>query len=155
MLEPARSYNSAYRSYPNDCTNFVSQALNWSGWQHVGGWYDDPHYWWYSPSTVVVWGRAEARAWINATYLWYFARYSGRGVNASSIYDFLPGDVLQIDYSAQDGVLDHTEIATTVDSGGNVFFTSHSVSVLDKSFWDIAAGNPGAAYYGTLMNYSY
>lgn len=150
------NYNSAYRTYSNDCTNFVSQALNWGGWQHNGGWYDDTNYWWYSPSIVVAWGgRAESRSWIQTNYFWWFARNSGRARNAAYLSDFRPGDVLQIDQSVPDGYLDHTEIVTSKDSSGNIYLTSHSVNVLDKPFWTIYYQYPGAAFYGSIMNYSY
>jgi hypothetical protein len=38
------NYNTAYRRYVNDCTNFTSQAINWGGWQHKTGWYTDPNF---------------------------------------------------------------------------------------------------------------
>ena len=156
-------YNTAYRVYYDqnsgnlaDCTNFVSQAMNWGGWQHAGGWYQDAHYWWYSPNNIVQWGnKAEAWSWINANYWYFFARYSGRVLNATYLSDFRPGDVLQLDYSSNDGILDHTEIVTTKDSNGNLYLTSHAINVHNKSFWDIYAQNPGAAYYGSLMLYQY
>jgi hypothetical protein len=150
------NYNSAYRTFASDCTNFVSQALNWAGWQHIGGPYDDPHNWWYSNNIILQWGgRAEARSWINTNSFYWFARYSGRAHDAAYLSDFRPGDVLQIDKGTPDGILDHTEIVTKKDSSGNIFLTSHSINVLDKPFWDIYYQYPGAYFYGTLMNYSY
>ena len=150
------NYNTAYRVYGNDCTNFVSQAMNWAGWQHIVGWYDDAHNWWYSPNNEIQWGgRAESRSWINATYFILFSRYSGRATDALYLSDFRPGDVLQIDQSPPDNILDHTEIVTTKDSKGDIYLTSHSVNVLDKPFWDIYYQYPGAKYYGTIMKYSY
>ena len=107
------SYNSAYRTYGNDCTNFTSQALNWTGWQHAGGWYDDAHYWWYSTNPVVAWGgRSEARSWINVHYFYFFARYANRATNAQYLTDFRVGDTLQVDFGSPDGTLDHNTIVT-------------------------------------------
>jgi hypothetical protein len=150
------NYNTAYRTYGNDCTNFTSQALNWGGWQHKGGWYSDANYWWYSPSAVAVWGgRAESRSWINVHYFYFFARYSGRAYNAAYISDFTLGDTLQIDFGTADGTLDHNTIVTKDNGNGNIFLTYHSNNTLDISIWDVVAKTPGAAYYGTLFNYFY
>lgn len=47
------NYNPAYRNYNGsggDCTNFVSQALNWGGWQHTSGAYLSLNAWWYNPN---------------------------------------------------------------------------------------------------------
>lgn len=150
------NYNSAYRSYGNDCTNFVSQASNWGGWQHIGGWYDDPHYWWYSPNNIVEWGgRAEARSWINVQYYYFFARYSGRATNAQYLSDFTIGDTLQVDYGTPDGWLDHNTIVTRDDGNGNIYLTYHSNNTLNMSIWEFIHRTPGANYYGTLYNYYY
>ena len=150
------NYNGAYRAYDNDCTNFTSQALNWSGWQHVGGWYDDPNYWWYSNNPIIQWGgRAESRSWINVHYFYFFARYSGRAYNAQYLTDFRIGDTLQVDFDAVDGWLDHNTIVTQNNGGGNIFLTYHSNDTLNKSIWDFIASTPGANYYGTLFYYQY
>lgn len=158
-------YNPAYRVYYDqnsgnlaDCTNFVSQAMNWGGWQHIGGWYSDANNWWYDPALPweLAWGnKGESFTWINAHYFYFFARYAARVSNAATLSDFRPGDVLQIDFGTPNGILDHTEIVTTKDSNGNIYLTSHAVNVHNKSFWDIYAQNPGANYYGSLMYYQY
>ena len=130
--------------------------MNWGGWQHKGGWYSDPNYWWYSPSAVAGWGgRAESRSWINVHYFYFFARYSGRAYNASYISDFTLGDTLQVDFGTPDGTLDHNTIVTKDNGNGNIFLTYHSANTLDISIWDFVARTPGANYYGTLFNYFY
>jgi hypothetical protein len=150
------SYNTGYRTYSNDCTNFTSQALNWAGWQHVGGWYDDAHYWWYSPSAVLSWGgRTEARSWVNVHYFYYFARYANRVTDAQYLAQFDLGDNFHFDFSPPDGILDHNAIVTKNNGGGNIFLTYHSVNTLDISIWDVIARTPGANYYGSLMKTSY
>jgi hypothetical protein len=150
------NYNTGYRTYSNDCTNFTSQALNWAGWQHIGGWFDDAHYWWYSPSAVLSWGgRAEARSWVNVHSFYYFARYANRVTDAQYLAQFDLGDNFHFDFSPPDGILDHNAIVTKNNGGGNIFLTYHSVNTLDISIWDVIARTPGANYYGSLMKTSY
>lgn len=152
------NYNTAYRNYSTqrgDCTNFVSQAVNWSGWQHNGGYYLDYHYWWYSPFVQEKWGnKSESRSWTYTNGLYWFARYSGRAFSASSWGQFYPGDILQVDKSEvgrqPDGALDHTYFVTKVDSN-NIYLTAHDANVHDVPFFgDIANRWPGANWYGTL-----
>jgi hypothetical protein len=150
------NYNTAYRSYGNDCTNFVSQASNWGGWQHIGGFYLDNHYWWYSPNPILAWGnKTEARSWVNVQDYYFFARNAGRAFNAQSILDFIIGDTLQVDYGTPDGILDHNTIVTANNGNGNIFLTYHSTNTRNISIWDFIARTPGANYYGTLYYSQY
>jgi hypothetical protein len=156
------NYNSAYRDYTNnggDCTNFVSQALNWGGWQHVVGLYYDPHFWWYSPKYISSWQNDESLTWVNVHYFWYFARYSGRAEDAHYLSDFWLGDTMQVDFAdpTPDGWLDHNAIVTN-KIGDNFFLTYHTPNTRDKSFWDFLMTNQETAqanYYGTLPFYYY
>jgi hypothetical protein len=150
------NYNSAYRAYGNDCTNFVSQSSNWAGWQHIGGWYLDDNNWWYSPNPMVTWGnKTESRSWVNVQDYYFFARNSGRAFNAQYQTDFTVGDTLQVDFSKPDGILDHNTIVTRDDGNGNIFLTYHSNNTLNMSIWEFYYRTPGANYYGTLYYYTY
>ncbi len=158
------NYNTAYRNYSTlggDCTNFVSQAVNWGGWQHNGGFYLDYHYWWYSPGgNIEQWGnKGESRSWTYTNGLYWFARYSGRAFSASSWGQFYPGDILQVDKGEAgrqpDGALDHTYFVTKVDNN-NIYLTAHNTNVHDVPFFgDLANRWPGAKWYGTLPYYQY
>ena len=155
------NYNSAYRTYNDrggDCTNFVSQALNWGGWQHKGGWYTNSNYWWYDPvfPWVVEWGnKGESRSWINVgNYFYWFARNSGRAFNARYWSDFRIGDTLQVDFN-RDGYLDHNALVTRNDGGGNIYLTYHTNDTLDIPIRDFWARTSGSNYYGTLNYYNY
>lgn len=152
--------NTAYITYQNDCTSFVSQALNWGGWQHIGGWYTDDNNWWYSPNRILAWGdKTQANSWIVTNDFYWFARNSGRATNANYFSDLRLGDVIQMNYTKVNGVLngilDHTMIVTKIDSNGAIYVTEHSDPHIDKSLWDINNQYPGAAYYGTVMRYQY
>jgi len=51
----AKSFNPDYVQFPNDCTNFVSQALRAGGWEMVGADVTDTFSdskWWYGLSSI-------------------------------------------------------------------------------------------------------
>ena len=122
----AMSDNPAYgRIEPNDCTNFVSQALFAGGWSMVGGSCDDrkdKNVWWFNPMECRwVGGRpwtTEVKAsftWGGAQNLYWFMQESGRGVEVSDPMDLEIGDVLQMDMGAGQynaGRIGHSMIVT-------------------------------------------
>ncbi len=156
----AQNPNPAYRRYDKgDCTNFMSQALNWAGWQHIGGWYSNPNYWWYDPASPweISWGnKGESWSWINAHYLHLFMLYSKRGFSATSWSQFLPGDIIQIDFAnpQPDGTIDHSMMITKIENG-EIFVTQQSPPYVDRKFKEVIDNNPGANYYGMLFYYQY
>lgn len=96
----AYSRNPAYRDYaPNDCTNFVSQALRAGGWTDKLGWWRDWNNWWYNAQN-------ETESWTYVAAMRQFMSTSGRGQSLAYINDLQKGDVLQVDFS-QNGSWDH------------------------------------------------
>lgn len=138
----AWSYNSSYRRFPGvDCTNFILQAVAYGGWGHVGGWYNDAHYWWYN------WAN-QSTSWINAHYWWWFARYNGRTTLLSNLYYMLPSDVMQADWNGYTGGLipEHT-MMVTAKSGSELYLSYHSTDTRNRSLYSILVSSPGAAYW--------
>lgn len=137
------NYNNAYRTFPNDCTNFISQAMYAGGWTMVSGYYTSNDVWWYN--------------WLNQSYTWagahnwyFFARGSGRTSSLSSVWNMQLGDVLQIDFQ-RDGQIDHTMIVTWVGTS-DLYLTYHTNDNLNRSLQSIIDQYPNAWYYAHRMS---
>lgn len=139
-------YNSEYRSFDLDCTNFVSQAVDAGGWPHVSGWYRSTDAWWYNLAN-------QTWTWVNAHYWWWFTHDRPRG-DLVPVGDLEPGDILQIDFD-KDGYLDHSMIVTFKDGQGTVCLTYHTTNTKDRSIIDIQNQYPNANYYGWHLLSSY
>jgi hypothetical protein len=146
------NYNSSYRAYDNDCTNFISQAVRAGGWpfDEVGerttndAWYYGSFTW----TTTYSWAGAH-------NFNLFFAE-SGRGWAAQYFSDMLAGDLLQADFGpSPDGNISHSMVVTKKDSYGNLYLTYHSNSTRDRLLSDIQAANPGTNWYGLLLKYSF
>lgn len=132
------NYNPAYRSFPADCTNFISQAMYAGGWTMVTGYYTNNNVWWYN--------------WLNQSYTWagahnwyFFARGSGRTSYLSNVWYMLIADVLQMDFT-RDGQINHTMIVTVVGSS-DLYLTYHSDNTLNRSLNSIILQYPNSWYY--------
>jgi hypothetical protein len=137
------NYNSAYRDFsPNDCTNFISQAVRDGGWTDVPGWYRSTSAWWYNVT--------QSWTWINPHYWFWFTHDRPRGTPASNLTDLELGDILQIDFD-RDGYMDHSMIVTYKDCDGTIYLTYHSTNTLNRSIWDIYNSHPNANYYGWCL----
>ena len=146
------SYNSAYRAYDNDCTNFISQAVKAGGWP-----YDDvgertaSNTWYYGSFTFTT-----SYSWAGAHNFNLFFAQSGRGWAAQYFSDLLAGDLLQADFGpSPDGNISHSMVVTKKDTYGNIYLTYHSYNTRDRLLSDIQASNPGTAWYGLLLKYSF
>jgi Putative amidase domain len=156
----AMTDNPAYgRIEPNDCTNFVSQALLAGGWTMVGGSCDDRKdntAWWFKPMDCRwVGGRpwtTEVKAsftWGGAQNLYWFMKESGRGADVSDPMDLEIGDVLQMDmgtghYNA--GRIGHSMIVTD-KSATDLFLSYHEDHHLDEPLSAIKSRYPSARWY--------
>lgn len=93
----AESRNPSYRDFaPEDCTNFVSQALYAGGWQYR----QDGYYDWFYYTT------GQSLSWINAYSMKQFLNFAGRATFLSYFEDLLIGDVLTADWYS-DGSVNH------------------------------------------------
>jgi hypothetical protein len=137
------NYNTSYRSFTNDCTNFVSQAMRAGGWADNNGPYIDDHYWWYSALNQTF-------SWAGAENWYKYARvYSGRVTALTNVYSLRPGDVLQVKYSGYT-VIDHSMIVTQY-TGGEVYLTYHSNNKHNVSFSWFSAQYTGETYFAQLV----
>lgn len=146
------SYNSAYRAYDNDCTNFISQAVRAGGWPFdETGERTANDTWYYGSFTWTT-----SYSWAGAHNFNLFFAQSGRGWAATYFSDMIAGDLLQADFGpSPDGNISHTMIVTKKDSYGNIYLTYHSNNTRDRLLSDIQASNPGTSWYGLLMKYSF
>ena len=156
----AMTDNPTYgRIEPNDCTNFVSQALLAGGWGMVGGSCDDrkdKNVWWFKPMDCRWVGmrpwESEVKAsfsWGGAQNLYWFMRESGRGAEVSDPMDLEIGDVLQMDmgpghYNA--GRIGHSMIVTD-KSASELFVSYHEDHHLDEPLSAIKSRYPSARWY--------
>ena len=134
------SYNPSYRSYPADCTNFVSQAVYSGGWYFVSGLYTSNNAWWYNYLN-------QTRTWAGAHNWFQFTKQRPRGYIARYFSDMQPGDILQADLN-RDGTIDHSMIVTKKDSSGIIYLTYHTSNTKDKSINSVRSSYPNALYYG-------
>lgn len=135
------NYNPDYRSFSDrggDCTNFISQALNAGGWEHISGLYTDYRYWWYNSLN-------QTRSWINVDMWASFTLYRGRAYNLQYLDELGLSDILQMDFDGVDGK-DHSMIVSYVSSGV-AYLTYHTTNTLRRSVWSIYESYPTAVYY--------
>jgi hypothetical protein len=137
-----QNYNRNYRSFPKDCTNFVSQAVRHGGWSRVFGYalYKYPTVWYYDSVT-------QSWSWVNANVWFGFVNSRPRARWMSDFTKLVPGDVIQADWE-RDGIIDHTMIVTSKDNSGSLYLTYHSNNNKDKPFNDLRATYRGAVFYG-------
>jgi hypothetical protein len=146
------NYNSSWRTYGNDCTNFVSQAV------YTGGWpYDETgsrtasDTWYYGMFTATT-----SYSWAGAHNFYQFTNQSGRAFIATYFSDMLPGDVLQADWGpTPDGTVNHTMIVTYKSPGGTIYLTYHTNNTRDRSIDDLLATNPGTNWFGWELYYNF
>lgn len=142
------NYNTAYREYPNDCTNFTSQAFRAGGWpfDETGG-RTDPDTWYYGSFTWTT-----SYSWAGAHNFYLFFRQSGRGFMAQYFSDLIRGDLVQADFGpTPDGNISHSMLVTHVDSNNNAYVTYHTNDTKNRPLQDLLATNPGTRWYGLLM----
>ncbi|WP_257458443.1 amidase domain-containing protein [Archangium lipolyticum] len=130
--------NPAYRSFSNDCTNFISQAMYAGGWSMVEGWYQSSSVWWYSSLN-------QSYTWAGAHNWYFFATGSGRTTTLSNVWYLALADVLQMDFE-RDNNINHTMIVTQT-SGSERYLTYHSTDTLNRSLSSLIAAFPSAWYY--------
>jgi hypothetical protein len=134
------NYNTSYRSFGNDCTNFISQIMSVGGWEQTGGDPTNNANWWYIVST-------QSYSWAGAQNWGLFAQvYSHRTAPLGNVYEMLTTDVLQVDWDHPDeepgeeeGNLDHTMIVTgylgTAGAADEIYLTYHSTDRWNVPFW--------------------
>lgn len=135
--------NPAYRSFSEDCTNFISQAMRAGGWTDVSGWYRDTRHWWYN--------------WLNQTWSWVGVRHwfefalthSRRTALLSQPRALWEGEVLQVDFE-NNGSMDHSMIVTR-KTASEIFLTYRTVNTFERSFASLSLAFPNARWFPHLI----
>lgn len=131
------TYNTNYRSFNNDCTNFISQVLRRGGWDYDNGWYRSNNNWWYN-------------SW-NQTYSWAgaenWSRFAPRRTTwLDNVWRQMPSDIMQMDFD-RNGNKNHSMVATARNSNGQIYFTYHTTNTKNRSLSSILNSYPNAWYY--------
>jgi hypothetical protein len=141
-------YNTAYKAYGNDCTNFVSQALKAGGWSFndYGGSYLANDQWYYYPYVAT-------RSWTSTPDFFVWATSgSGRTYELSYLNSMGPADVEIADWEG-DGLKDHTMMVTSWAAGGapggynDIRVTYHTNDTRDISIWTLYSNHPSGIWY--------
>jgi len=135
--------NPAYRSFAENCTNFISQAMRAGGWTNVYGWYRDARHWWYN--------------WLNQTWSWVGVRHwhefafthSRRTGLLSWPRSLLEGEVLLVDFQP-DGTKDHSMIVTR-KTATEIYLTYNTVDHLNRSFASLSLAFPNARWFPHMI----
>ncbi|MEU4190299.1 amidase domain-containing protein [Kribbella sp. NPDC026611] len=129
-------YNTSYRAFSNDCTNFISQALKYGGWAYDYGWYRSGSNWWYNR--------------LNQTYTWSgaenWSHFAPKRTSwLSSVWYLLRADVLLADWD-HNGAINHAMIVTQKTSS-MVYLSYHTNDSHNTPLSIIISHNPGTTYY--------
>jgi len=149
----AQSPNSAYYTFPQDCTNFVSQSLFAGGWTMIQGqkqsssvWYCDKKEWYsfaISPASYT---------WAGARNFHDFLSGSGRAKLAKKPEDLTLGDVVQMSNS---GGIHHTMLVTGLVTGSynDLTMSYHTPNTPHRLLSDISAKSNGETFiYWKLLD---
>ena len=131
----AQNYNDFWPVDPvSDCTNFISQALLFGGWQMIGDVLSDDDDAWYGTATPAVFPFNEGRSIFYRSHSWggaepfaQFLRASGRGTPCAQ-GDLRLGDVVQL--LDQQGMAHHSMIVTA-GIGSKCSLSYHTKDRLD------------------------
>lgn len=135
-------YNPAFRAFPNDCTNYVSQCL-YAGGSPMHG---SPHRekgWWYT-------GESWSYSWAVAHSMRWYLSSSLTGLTAVEKQDareLALGDVICYDFDGN-GRWDHTTIVTSFDGNGEPLVNAHTANSRAR-YWtyeDSTAWTPNIQY---------
>ncbi|MFF1812554.1 amidase domain-containing protein [Streptomyces sp. NPDC058251] len=137
-------HNGAYRTYGNDCTNFISQAMLAGGWGPKGGALiqrTSNKYWFYGPSKVFTsytWAGAE-------NWYWFAKKHAKRTKILGNVWQLAKSDVLQADWTRNNNI-DHSMIVTKKYQG-TPYLTYHTGDTHNKSLRKLLSDHPRAWWY--------
>ncbi|OZM58725.1 hypothetical protein CIB95_00165 [Lottiidibacillus patelloidae] len=116
------TYNSKYKKFENDCTNFISQCLH-EGGAPIYGMPNRSKGWWYTNNN---W----SYSWSVANALMWFLASSEKGLQAkevTSAEQLIPGDVICYDFDG-DGNWQHNTIVVAKDTNNMPLVNAHSTN---------------------------
>ena len=137
-------HNGAYRTYGNDCTNFISQAMLAGGWGPKGGALiqrTSNKYWFYGPAKVFTsytWAGAE-------NWYWFAKKHAKRTKILDSVWRLAKSDVLQADWTRNNNI-DHSMIVTKKFQG-TPYLTYHTGDTHNKSLSKLLSDHPHAQWF--------
>ncbi|MBK3570002.1 amidase domain-containing protein [Streptomyces sp. MBT62] len=137
-------HNDAYRTYGNDCTNFISQAMLAGGWGPKGGALiqrTSNKYWFYGPTkftTSYTWAGAE-------NWYWFAKKHEKRTRILGNVWQLAKSDVLQADWTRNNNI-DHSMIVTKRYQG-TPYLTYHTGDTHNKSLSKLLSDHPRAWWY--------
>ncbi|WP_377466952.1 amidase domain-containing protein [Populibacterium corticicola] len=140
--------NSAYRDYGTEnCTNFISQALNAGGWKHVSGAETSVKAWWYTKDKGTNRKKDKtSTSWVNAEDWYRFARNeSKRARIITNLNSVVVGDIIQIKYENKKR-MNHSMVVTK-KVGTKVYLSYNSVDRLNKPLSELLATYKGASFF--------
>lgn len=146
------SNSSSYRTYTNDCTNFISQCLAAGGWTETGSTLNrtQSDVWFYNSLGESL----TSYTWAGANNHYQFHKVSGRSTMGTYTGQLRLGDILQVDFTG-DGVVDHTVIVSKEDSTGADYVSYHTTNTLNKPLSQfISACGTSAKFYVWLVKRS-
>jgi hypothetical protein len=116
------SYNPAYKTFENDCTNYISQSLNAGGIPMTPQSIKSKGWWMRNNSWSYSWAVANA-------FRWYLSgsKSSLRAQERSSAHLLLPGDVVCYDFTG-DGHYQHSTIVVAKDPKGEPLVNAHTTN---------------------------
>ncbi|QHC56707.1 bulb-type lectin domain-containing protein [Rathayibacter tanaceti] len=144
-LDHARNRASwlAYKNMPNDCANFVSQALFAGGWPMHSGNEDNENAWFGGPLVVSdSWGKAQE-------LFDYGYHTTGRLRLVQNSSRPSAGDLTFWIWADEPGVkytFDHASIVTAIAPSGVPLYSYHTFDNRNKSLVAILTNNPNAIY---------
>ncbi|WP_018664123.1 amidase domain-containing protein [Heyndrickxia acidiproducens] len=136
------SFNPAYKSFTDDCTNYISQCLH-AGGAPMRGYPDRSKGWWMRNNN---W----SYSWTVAHSLKTYLQYSKTGLRAKEVstpQELKYGDIICVDFQG-DGRFDHTLIVTGYDYNGMPLVNAHTTNSR-KRYWtyeDSSAYTPDIRY---------
>lgn len=124
--------NPDFRSFSNNCTNFISQAINRGGGVNMDWWGD--LIWWYQ-------GSQNTTSWSVAHDYAYYSRRNddAGGLGAyyiSNVKDLKIGSLVGYDFN-NDGYFDHLGIVVNYDSNGEPLTAQHTPGDYDRPWRSI------------------
>ncbi len=146
------SNSSSYRTYTNDCTNFISQCLTAGGWTETGSTLNrtQSDVWFYNSLGESL----TSYTWAGANNHYQFHKVSARSTMGTSTGQLRLGDILQVDFEG-DGIVDHTVVVSKEDSTGADYVSYHTTNTLNKPLSQfISACGTTAKFYVWLVKRS-
>jgi len=147
----AKTYNSSYRIYSEDCTNFASQCLKAGGKPYRDGPRTDYSSWYYGWLTWFT-----SYTWAGAHNLvMHMYNYTNSNLFPTSIYELAKGDLIFADWD-RDTIGDHSMIIRLVlynEVDGYVNY--HTPNTFNRRISDIIADHPNALYLICVVGDAY